>query len=153
MGVKNALWEASREELLNNKHRQFYDAFYLQLGLQLLGGEMPYNYSSMSPFLAFSYQKKQTRGFYVEPMVLYAYKRKLYHKRERADQNTASLETSCSVGYDRSTFRESNWAYFFNIGYRVEFAEDNFNHAPNISLGIGYRFHQLKIKRARKYCS
>ena len=153
IGIKNALWEASRDELLNNKHRQYYEAMYLQLGLQLTGSSAPYNYSSFSPFLAFSYQKKGTKGFYLEPIISRAYKRKLFHKREVIDHNTATLETSCSMGYDRSTFRESNWAYFLNVGYLLEFASKSFYHAPKFSFGIGYRFHQLKIKRARKYCS
>jgi len=153
IGIKNALWEESRDELLNNKHRQYYEALYFQLGLQVIGGSAPYNYSSFSPFLAFSYQKKGTKGFYIEPIVSGAYKRKLFHKREVIDQNSATLETSCSIGYDRSTFRESNWAYFLNVGYLLEFAKDSFDYAPKFSFGIGYRFHQLKIKRARKYCS
>jgi hypothetical protein len=152
-GLKNALWESSRDQLLNNKHRQFYDALYVQLGLQLTGGNSPYNYSSFNPFLAFSYQKKGTKGFYVEPIISGAYKRKLYHKREVLDQNSITLETSCSMSYDRSTFRESNWAYFLNVGYLLELAKGSFDHAPKFSLGIGYRFHQLKVKRARKYCS
>jgi len=153
VGIKNALWEASRDELLNNKHRQYYDALYLQLGLQLVGGSSPYNYSSFNPFLALSYQKKGTKGFYVEPIISGSYKRKLFHKREVIDQNVATLETSCSMGYDRSTFRESNWAYFLNVGYLLEFAKDRFESATKFSFGIGYRFHQLKIKRARRYCS
>lgn len=152
-GLKNAVWEASREELLNNKHRQYYDALYLQMGLQVIAGTIPYNYSSFSPFIAFSYQKKGTKGFYVEPILSAAYKRKLFHKREEVDQDTAMLETSCSIGYDRSTFHESNWAYFLNVGYLMEFDKGSFEPAPKFSLGIGYRFHQLKIKRARKYCS
>jgi len=152
-GLKNALWEASRDKLLNNKHRQFYDALYLQFGLQLIGGSIPYNYSSFSPFLALSYQKKGTKGFYIEPIISGAYKRKLFHKREVKDQNANTLETSCSIGYDRSTFRESNWVYFLNLGCLMEFAKDSFEYAPKFSIGIGYRFHQLKIKRARKYCS
>jgi hypothetical protein len=153
VGIKNALWEESREELSNNKHRQYYEALYLQLGLQVIDGSAPYNYSSFSPFLALSFQKKGTKGFYIEPIVSGAYKRKLFHKREVIDQNSSTLEASCSMGYDRSTFRESNWAYFLNIGYLMEFAKGSFDHAPKFSFGIGYRFHQLKMKRARKYCS
>jgi len=153
IGIKNALWEVSKDELSNNKHRQYYDALFLQIGLQLTGGSSPYNYSSFNPFLAFSFQKKGTKGFSVEPIISGAYKRKLFHKREEYDQNSATLETSCSIGYDRSTFRESNWAYFLNVGYLLEFAKGSFSHASKFSFGIGYRFHQLKVKRARKYCS
>jgi hypothetical protein len=153
VGVKNALWEVSRDKLLNNKHRQYYDALYVQLGLQLTGGSSPFNYSSFNPFLALSYQKKGTKGFYVEPIISGAYKRKLFHKREVKDQDVTTVETSCSMGYDRSTFRESNWAYFLNVGYLLELAKGSFDHAPKFSFGIGYRFHQLKVKRAREYCS
>jgi len=153
LGVKNSLWEYSTDQLLNNKHSQVYNALYLQLGLQLTGGSGPYIYSSFNPYLAFSYQKKGTKGFCIEPIFSGAYKRKLFHKREVLDQNVVTLDTSCSIGYDRSTFRESNWAYFLNVGYLMEFAKGSFDHAPKFSFGIGYRFHQLKIKRARKYCS
>lgn len=153
LAVKNPIWEESSDEILGNTHKQFYQTVFMGLGTRVSVGDVPFDYTGATFYLSGSYQAKGTRGWFVEPSVLYAYRWRLFHKRELTDSAVSDLEIALALGYDRSTFRDSHWLYYVDFGCATELGQHNFELVPKLSVGVNYFFYGLKLKRARKYCS
>ncbi len=152
-GLKNSVWESSDDEIVRNVHKQFYQTVFMELGIRFSSSSQPFDHTGNALYLSGSYQAKTTKGWFVEPSILWAHTWRLFHKQELMDDSLANLELSMSVGYDRSTFRESQWMYYVSFGYATELGPNNDKLNPKLSLGVNYLFYNLKMKKARKYCS
>jgi len=152
-GLKNSLWESSDDEIVGNVHKQYYKTVFMELGLRISSSSEPFDHTGSALYLSGSYQAKTTRGWFIEPSIHCVYNWRMFHKRELIDDALADLELSMSLGYDRSTFRDSQWMYYLDFGYAAELGQNNHKLKPKLSVGVNYLFYNLKIKRARKYCS
>lgn len=153
LGVKNPVWEESSDKILGNTHKQFYQTVFVELGARVSVAQEPFDHTGTALYLSGSYKAKGTRGWFVEPSLLYAYRWRLFHKREMTDSGVSDIEMGLALGYDRSTFRDSHWIYYIDFGFATQVDQELLELKPKFTLGINYLFYGLKLKRARKYCS